>query len=716
MILAKISKRFKSLPAIKQNYYHSLTKTVLGLVISLPLMVLEMIIMFKGHNLFDLKGSVIYNWTIFAISIFVVFGLGFNFFRDAFYEIFKWKRLGMNILISLSTFIGFAYSVYITIDLTISFANASGLNHHKSGFFETVCMIVATMNVGSLVNDRIKLKANQDVKALNNLQIKTYHAYDLETKTTETKAVYGCALNEYVLVKKGEIIPLDGILYSEICEVDESSLTGEARPIIKKQNDNLISGCINIGDPFVYKVTKTYANSTIKKIINGVNKIANSKPKIQQIADKISMWFTPIILLAAILAFLLQMFVPAIEQLPIAFSNIELHNIGYSKVDKAIFVSVAVLVISCPCAFGIAIPLAVLIGASKGAKNGIMFNNANIFEKIKSINAVAFDKTGTLTNGVLELVNIKGDQSDLDIIYALENTSLHPLAKSFIKYAKANNINLSNKISNIKEIAGVGIFGYDQNNNQYCLTSVQYAKTNKFVFDQSINQTINDDTNNNELISYVVYSVNNQVKTLLMFSDQIRADAYETIKLLKHHNIDVYMISGDNEQTVKKIANDLDINHYYYEIKPEQKAEIIEQIQKDNKSVIYVGDGINDLLALKQADLSISIDIHNKAANSISDINLLNNDILNIFKVIKLTKITRKFIWSSLMWAFGYNLLFIPLAIVGIIPAFIAVLIMATSDIAVVLNSLLFKGLRIKVANSKTAHKLRLNTIKDKRI
>lgn len=210
----------------------------------------------------------------------------------------------MNILISLSTFIGFAYSVYITITLTINLASNLSLNYHRSGFFETVCMIVATMNVGALVNDRIKLKANQDVKALNNLQIKTYHAYDLDTKSTTTKPVYGCQLNEFVLVKKGEIIPLDGSLYSDLAEVDESSLTGEAKPILKKQNDNLISGCINIGDPFIFKVTKTYANSTIKKIINGVNKIANAKPKIQQIADKISMWFTPIILLAAILAFI----------------------------------------------------------------------------------------------------------------------------------------------------------------------------------------------------------------------------------------------------------------------------------------------------------------------------------------------------------------------------------------------------------------------------
>ncbi|MEJ3549944.1 cation-translocating P-type ATPase [Ureaplasma parvum] len=704
MLKNNLIKKFQLLPINKRRYLISLMKTSIALLISIPLMVFEMLFMFKSNLILSIDGYFIYGWIVFVLSIFIVFGLGFSFFKGAFFEVFKWKKPGMSLLVVISTCVAFIYSTYSLISNTIIY------EPKLHGFFETACMIIATMSVGQLVSDRIKLKANQDLQSLNNLQVKKYNSYDLNTKQVSEKVVFQAKINEYALVKKGEIVPLDGVLYSQIAEVDESSLTGEARPILKTINNDIIAGSINVGDNFIFKITKLYNDSTIKKIINGVNQIASSKPKIQVVADKISLWFTPFILLMAILAFLLQAFVPSIQELPIAFLNLHGSNNDSNLYEKAAYVAVSVLVISCPCAFAIAVPLAVLIGAGHGAKSGITFNNSNIFEKIKKVNAIAFDKTGTLTYGKLQLKQVIGNDQFLDLIYQMELISLHPLAKSFVTYAIINNIVMSTKLIDIKEVAGVGIIAKDVDGNIYELTSEHYANENQFDF-SLINQK--SSTSTNLLASNIIFSINKKVQSILVFEDEIRADAYETIKVLHENNIETYMITGDSFNVAQKIAKELGIKHFYAQVKPEEKANIIKKIQNDQKTVMYVGDGINDLLALKQANVSISIGETNKATNAVADISLIKPDILNIYKVIKLTKITKMFIVSSLLWAFGYNLIFIPLALIGIIPPFISVLIMTTSDIAVVLNSLIFRLLKMRLVNKKQIHKLNLKIINE---
>ncbi|WP_051675915.1 heavy metal translocating P-type ATPase [Ureaplasma canigenitalium] len=688
--------RWKKLPTTRKNYIKSLSITSIAMIISLPLMVFEMWFMFDTPSWLTIDQRIIYGWIVCAFSIVVIFGLGYSYFKNAFFEIFKWKKPGMNILIVLSTLSAFIYSTYLLIKITI---DKQTTGH---GFYETACMIIATMSVGFLVNDKIKLKANQDVKSLNDLQIKEYHFYDPVTKEVSTKKVFIAQIGDYCLVKKGEGIPLDGKLVSDSCEVDESSLTGEARPILKQVNDELIAGAINIGNPFIMQITKRFADSTIKKIINGVNKIANDKPKLMQIADKIAMIFTPIILLFAILGLLLQLYVPSLHN--VNFLNLSHNNHingnidSYAAtVDKAVYVFIAVLVISCPCAFGIAIPLSVLIGAARAAKNGIVYNNSQIFEKIKKINAVCFDKTGTLTHGKLVLDKVVGDYDYLSVMNSMEQVSIHPLAKAFVNYAQRNDIKPDESVTNIEEIAGVGIVA-KKDNDTFHMISYKYARENGFIFDVDLTDEIK---NQDALYSYVCLAKNKIVKTILIFVDQIREDAYETIKWLNSNGIKTYMITGDQYGAAKYIANKLNIKEFFYEVKPDEKQHIIKKIQDEGNVVMYVGDGINDLLALKQSDLSVSIGVHNKAVNAVSDINLLNPDIVNIIKIIQTTKYTRRFMISSLLWAFGYNIIFIPLAIVGIIPAFIAVFIMATSDIAVVLNSLIFKLMRIRLLTRK---------------
>ncbi|MCV3728448.1 cation-translocating P-type ATPase [Ureaplasma miroungigenitalium] len=700
-----IKNKINSWSPAKKLYVKELSIALSALIISLPLMIFEILFMFSSHNVMGVKGFLIYNWIIFCLSSFVIFGLGYRFYRDAFYEVFKWKKIGSNLLVFVSTFVAYIYSLYALINNQIHYAIKT------MGFFETACMIVATMLVGGLVNARIKLKANQDLSKLNELDIKMYNAYDETTKTHTKKVVFAGKVNELVFVPKGGIIPFDGQLLSDFADVDESSLTGEARPILKAKGHELIAGSINLGEGFIFKITKKYLDSTIHKILSKISDIEKAKPKVQKIADKLAIWFTPLIIAMAILSFVLQVCIPSIQMWDVYFfnthqvaigDNIDPHLITLDGLivdyDKAVHVAISVLVVSCPCAFGIAIPLAVLIGSAKAARNGIVFNDVQIFEKIKKVTAVAFDKTGTLTTGVLKVQKIYGDKQYLPLIYQLENVSLHPLAKSFIAYCLQNNIIIADQSVEIQERAGVGIIA-NNGQDQYILTNKKYLLDHGYDFNELEISKINEPED--ELVSAVYLAVNNVVKTMITFSDEIRQDAYEAIQILKTYKIKTYVISGDNKKTVQRLAKELQIDEYYAEVKPEEKAAIIEKIQKQKEIVMFVGDGINDLLALKQADLAIATGSENQAANAVSDVNLINQDIINIAKLIKITKQTRLFILLNLLWAFGYNLLFIPLAVLGIIPPFISILIMTTSDIAVVGNSIVFKSLPLKMHKDK---------------
>ncbi|MCV3743736.1 cation-translocating P-type ATPase [Ureaplasma sp. ES3154-GEN] len=719
-ILSSLTLKWKKWSLVKKQYVKELSVVLLALIISIPLMVLEMVIMFSKHTLFSPNQYLIYSWVIFVLSTFVIFGIGYQFYRDAFFEVFKWKKIGINLLVVISTLVAYIYSLYATINNQIHYDVLT------MGFFETACMIIATMSVGHVVNARIKLKANQDIEELNNLEVKTYNAYDEKTKNYTTKVVFSAKVNDLVYVRKGEVIPFDGQLISAFADVDESTLTGEARPILKSAGHDLIGGSVNLGESFVFRITKRYNDSTIHKILTRISNIEQTKPKIQKLADKIALWFTPLIILMSILSFVLQVVFPSIQTWDVYFLS-KNHNIGHLMVDKhyislegivvdynkAVHIAISVLVISCPCAFGIAIPLAVLIGSAKAAKNGIVFNNAKVFEKIKKINAVAFDKTGTLTTGVLVVDKILGNKDYLSLIYQLESVSLHPLAKSYVSYCLQNNIPIGTNELEIKEQSGVGVIAHDYQNNEYLLTNRHYLETNNYDFSMFRETELNS-VIKSELISTVYLAINRQVVSIIVFTDQIRDDAKDSIALLKARGISTYIISGDNEATVKYLADELGVDAYYSQVKPEEKANIVSQIQQTNKVVMYVGDGINDLLALKQADLAISIGVHNQAANAVSDINLVNADIINIFKLIMITKKTKFFIWTNLFWAFAYNILFIPLAVLGIIPPFISILIMTTSDIAVVSNSLLFRILKIHLVSKKEIKKYQLTKLVDR--
>lgn len=685
----------------KINLFNIKRKTIIEqinlwipLLLSIPLMIIEMIAMFYSK----LHLPIEYKWYVFVCAAIVIFYFGRTYYLWCFHEIFKLKKIGMSTLITISTWLSFFYSTYILISETIQYAHSVPQQHIMT-FFEIGATIIAIVNLGEFISMKIKSRSQKDIDQIFKLQVDKSLKFNDKSKSFIEVETKDLEIGDLIQIHKGAKIPIDGIVTQNNTEVDESLLTGEALPVIKNINDKVISSSINIGAPFILRVSTKFNDSFIQKIIHNVKSMEDSKTKSSKIVDKVSKWFTPIILLCGVLAFLLQMFVPNILSLSNGsglFGNVNLE--GFNEPwERGLYFFIATISIACPCAIGIAAPIAILVGVGKGAKNGILFSNAETFEKIKKINVIAFDKTGTLTEGKLKVEHFYGDKSNLDIILKIEQNSLHPLAKSLVQYCEEKKVIVSAKKLIINEIAGIGLLA---NNNQYIVCSLKYAIEQRYKianqikkdFD-SLMKSINDESFFRTLIVFVEKDI---ILNIIVFQDNIRSDAKKIISALQKKRIEICIISGDNQNNVKYVANTLGIEKYFFEVKPEEKASIIKNMQLENKHVAYVGDGINDLIALQQADLSFSMTHDNEAAKSIADINLIDLNIANIYKTIYLTKQTRWAIITNLLWAFGYNIAVVPLAILGFIPAIVGVYIMAISDITVNLNSLIFKAIKVK--------------------
>ncbi len=684
--------------------YSEFINMIIPLLLSVPLMVIEMITMISGIHL-----PLYYDWLAFAIATIVIFYFGKEYYKWCIIEIFKYKSIGMSTLITLSTSVSYVYSTYLLIYKTVIFARTGNLPHIMS-FYEVGATIIAIVNAGEYIAKKIRDKSNQDINNLSLLLVPKAILFNENKNTYEEVDSSALKINDLVYVKKGTKIPIDGVIYDKPTDVDEALLTGETKSVYKNVGDRVIGGTINLSTDILIIVKSLQTNSILSSIINNVKKIENSKNKTQRMIDIVAKFFTPVIILSAILAFLLQMFVPNILDISNnsgLFGNVNLDwingNTWEIRAQKGLYFFIATLTISCPCALGIASPLASLIGISKGAKNGIIFNNSEVFEKIKRINKVVFDKTGTLTTGNLKVSKIIGSTNNLNKIYEMEKISFHPLAKAIVNYCINNNyVKKSNKelSYNFEEIAGVGV--YDKKNNEY-ICSLKYAFENNFKFENNMEKDYKkyiDSFSNTQLLQViVVYVKNKMIKNIIFLEDEVREDAIFVIEKFRKMKIDIAMITGDSKENAYNIGNKLNINEIYYEISPNKKANIIKDMQKDNKQIVYVGDGINDLEALKQSDLSFSITQDNESAKSVADVNLVYLNINSIYKAIVIAKQTRIAIITNLIWAFGYNLITVPLAILGFIPAIVGVYIMMLSDITVNINSLIFKFIKVPDAH-----------------
>ncbi|MEK7435139.1 MAG: heavy metal translocating P-type ATPase [Cyanobacteriota bacterium] len=608
-----------------------------------------------------------------ALSIPVVFWVGLDFHINTIKSL-KNKSTDMNTLISLGTLSSFIYSLAIVI-----FPDFFIKNDLKTDlYFESAVIIIFLVLLGKYFENIAKRRTNDTIKKLLSFKPKT--ALIIKNNIQIEKNIEEIEIDEVFLVKPGERIALDGIVISGTSYVDESMITGESLATEKKIDSKVIGGTLNKAGSLDIKVTKNSKDSLLSQIIESVEEAQTSKPVIQNVVDKVTSVFVPTIILISVITFILWMF----------FSG---------NFSAALINAISVLVIACPCALGLATPTAIMVGLGKGAELGILIKNAEALEITGNINAIAFDKTGTLTEGKPEVIDIFSTDLDenefLTISASLESKSEHPLGEAVLNKAKEKNLILK-KLEYFNSFSGKGLEG-DVENNTYFLGSKKLMEFQKIEIDENYILKAEEFSKQSKTIVYL--SNEKKVIGILSISDKLKENTKQIIDKLKKMNIEVFIISGDNKNNTENIAKILGVERYFYEVLPKEKADIIKKIQAEGKKIAMVGDGINDSVALAQADLGIAMGKGTDIAIESSHIVIMNNNLESIIKFIFLANKTMKIIKENLFWAFVYNSVSIPFAgglfypLWGItLNPMLSSLTMGFSSISVILNSLRIKN------------------------
>lgn len=569
--------------------------------------------------------------------------IGSGFYKRAFYQI-KMKNLGMDVLVSSSTTIAYILSIYNLI-------NGGML------YFEATAMVLCLVNIGHTIANQVKKKTGKALEELNKLQVK--EAEVVTKKGSAMRPIEEVEVDDVVIVKIGEKIPLDGIIIEGSTSIDEALISGESKAVNKGVGSEVYGGSINLTSKILVKVTKDMDDSLLGQIIERVNLSAINKPHLQKTSDKVANIFVPTVFGIAIFAFILNYFI--------------LKN----EVNVSIIRAVSVLVVSCPCALGLAVPMSVLVGYSLAAKKGLLFHNGESFETLHNINAVAFDKTGTLSYGKLKLASKYGDLDLLSLVRYLETSSSHPIAKSLCEEIT----DIKDYQLDVKEIPGLGIEACD-GDNHYLLGSKNILKEIPHDYQEFIKV--------NEQKTLVFLTINEELKLALALDDIIKETSIDAIKGLHDKGIATYMITGDKKEIALETAKALGIPEdcVYYEVSPLDKADIIQKIKDKGYRVSFVGDGVNDALALQTSDLGMAVRSGSDIALLAADVTLMNSDLNSVYKTIQISNYIYNNIIQNFIWALLYNLVMIPLAIMGIMSPVVSAICMGASNVLVVLNAL----------------------------
>ncbi len=647
---------------------------VFALIFSLPIIYMAMgeMIGLPMPKVFKSYGNIIQ----FVLTTTVIISC-FNIWISGFKNLLRLSP-NMDSLIFIGTAVAYFYS------LVISILTFLGIKIEAHLYYESAALILVFISLGKYLEAITKGKTSEAIKKLIGLQPKeaTIIKNNEEVKIPISEVKVG----DIILVKPGEKIPVDGIVVDGYSGVDEKAITGESIPVEKKKGDEVIGATINKTGVLKFKATRVGKDTMLAQIIKIVEEAMGSKAPIQLLADKVSFYFVPSVIGIAILAFAVWLL------------------LGQS-LAFALTVFVAVLIIACPCALGLATPTAVMMGAGLAAKNGILIKNSKALEIARDVNMVIFDKTGTLTKGeptVTDIIKIKAEIKEnyiLQIAASLEKNSEHPLAQAIINKAKKENIDLL-EIKNFQVISGKGIVGEIEQEKVF-------LGTRKLMSDNAIDFNFIEEKLiqlENQGKTTMVLAKNKEIIGIIAATDVIKDYSKETVKMLHKIGKKVGMLTGDNKRAAQAIAKILEIDYVLAEVLPQEKSAEIKKLQSQGNIVAMVGDGINDAPALAQADLGIALGSGTDIAIETGDIILIKDDLRDVLKAIDLSKYTLNKIKQNLFWAFFYNTISIPVA-AGVLYPFtgwllnpvIAAAAMAFSSVSVVLNSLLMKRYKMKV-------------------
>lgn len=605
---------------------------------------------------------------------------GWEFYRATFASL-KHRSANMDTLVAIGTSVAYLYSVFVTFFPGI----VTQLGIDPMPYFDTSTIIIGLILLGRYFEARAKSATSEAIKKLLGLQAKSARVVrdgkEIEIPLSEVK------IGDTLRVKPGEKIPVDGKITDGQSSVDESMITGESIPAEKQKGDTVIGATINKHGTFLYTATKVGKDMMLSQIITMVQEAQGSKAPIQRVADTISSYFVPIVLMLALLTFAIW------------------YNLGGSHALLfAILNTVAVLIIACPCAMGLATPTAIMVGTGKGAEQGILIKDAESLEIAHRINTIIFDKTGTLTNGqpiVTDIVVIKQSQISRDdvlqIAASLEKVSEHALADAIVKEAEKKNLSFLS-VTNFSAIPGQGVEGTVE--KKKILFGNRKLMENKHISITSVDTQINKLEAEGK--TTMLLAIEGQLAGIISVADTIKDSAIDGIKKLQKLGIEVILVTGDNQRTAHAIAEKLGITRVIAEVLPDQKEAEVKKIQEEGKKVAMVGDGINDAPALAAANVGIAMGTGTDIAIEAADITLVNKNLQSIGSAIILSKKTMWTIKTNLAWAFGYNIILIPVAM-GILYPFTHILLnpifasaaMAMSSISVVSNSLLLKKMKI---------------------
>ncbi len=636
---------------------------ILSLILSLPVVLISMFGMMDWFVRMSFLSLHKWDKIFFFLTTLIIFLPGRRFFISA-YKSAKNFSADMNTLVAVGT--GAAY-VYSSLNVFLrEFANHYSLQTHV--YFDTSASIITLILMGKMLEAKAKSKTSTAIKKLLKLQPKT--ATVIRDEKEVILPLSELIIGDKILVRPGEKIPVDGIIFSGNSLVDESMITGESLPVEKSTKDKVTGGTINLNGIFHFEATAVGKDTLVAQIIKLVEEAQTAKAPIQSLADKVASVFVPTVVIIAILTFAVWYFFLG--------ANFSLAMVNF----------ISVLIIACPCALGLATPTAIMVGTGLGANNGILIKNAISLENASKVKTILFDKTGTITTGDSKVNNIyffnyANENEILSLIGSIENFSEHPIAKTIVKYVKLKSLQFK-EVKAFTSFTGFGVSA-EIDNKKILIGNLLLMNENQIdctCADKLIERKLQVGN------TLVFVSVDEKLSAVVEISDTIKESARDVVLELKRLNIEPILITGDNSSTANSVASQVGIDRVISEILPQNKSLVIKEIQNEGKLVAMVGDGINDAPALAQADVSIAIGTGTDIAIETADITLIHGNLQNVLRTIKLSQRTINTIKQNLFWAFIYNIVGIPVAAMGLLNPIFAAFAMAFSSVSVVSNSL----------------------------